>query len=92
MHGLEDLDLKLHRLSVEGRWREMAQHITDDTLRLTACGTYKEIASEIQKRFGGAADTIEIFLPSNFELEPVREVVADIRRIPQVFQSFRTEW
>lgn len=91
LHGLEDLGLKLHRLSVEGRWREMPEHITDDTLRLfAACGTYNEIASEIQKRFGGAADAIEIFLPSGFELEPVKQMVADIRRIPQVFQGFRT--
>lgn len=93
LHGLEDLGLKLHRMSVEGRWGEMPAHIGDDTLRLfAACGTYDEIASEIQKRFGGAADSIEISLPSGFEHEPVRQVLADIRSIPHAFRGFRNGW
>jgi len=32
LHGLEDLGLKLHALSLEGRWKEMQELITDDDL------------------------------------------------------------
>ncbi len=32
MHGLEELGLKLHSLSLEGRWQEMREVITDDDL------------------------------------------------------------
>ncbi len=32
LHGLEELGLKLHALSLEGRWQEMREVITDDDL------------------------------------------------------------
>ena len=32
MHGLEELGMKLHALSLEGRWKEMRAVITDDDL------------------------------------------------------------
>jgi probable F420-dependent oxidoreductase len=32
LHGLEELGLKLHALSLEGRWKEMQEVITDDDL------------------------------------------------------------
>ena len=36
MHGLEDLGMKLHALSLEGSWQEMRETITtDDLLKLT---------------------------------------------------------
>ena len=93
LHGLEDLGLKLHQLSVEGRWKKMAQHVSEDTLRIfAACGTYEEISREIQQRFGGVADAIEIFLPSDCEQEPIKEMLTDVRRIPHAFHGFRTEW
>jgi probable F420-dependent oxidoreductase len=32
LHGLEELGLKLHALSLEGRWKEMQEVITDDDI------------------------------------------------------------
>lgn len=32
LHGLEDLGLRLHKLSLEGKWQEMREIITDDDL------------------------------------------------------------
>jgi hypothetical protein len=93
LHGLEDLGLKLHQLSVERRWQEMPQHITDDTLHLfAACGTYRDIVRNIQQRFGGAADAIEIFLSPDCDMETIRELIADIHRIPHAFRGFATGW
>lgn len=92
LHGLEDLGHKLHEMSVQGRWKEMTREITDDTLRLfAACGTYGEIAGEIERRFGGAADSITVPLQQGWEPEPVREMLAAIHGIPHAFRGFRTE-
>jgi probable F420-dependent oxidoreductase len=92
LHGLEELGQKLHGMSVQGRWNEMAQQISDDTLRLfAACGTYGEIVPEIERRFGGAADSITITLPPGWEAGPVREVLDGIHRLPRAFRGFRTE-
>ncbi len=92
LHGLEELGHKLHEMSVQGRWKEMAKEISDDTLRIfAACGTYDEIAGEIERRFGGAADSITIALPPGWEPGPVHEMLAEIHRIPQVFRGFKTE-
>ena len=41
LHGLQDLGLKLHRMSVEGRWDAMAAEVPDDVVRIfAACGTF----------------------------------------------------
>jgi len=43
MHDLEELGLKLHRLSLEGKWQEMRDVITtDDLLKLTDVCTYDD--------------------------------------------------
>ena len=57
LHGLQDLGLKLHRMSVEGRWESMAEEVPDDVVRIfAACGTFEQIAGAIEQRFGGVAD------------------------------------
>jgi probable F420-dependent oxidoreductase len=93
LHGLEDLGAKLHTMSVEGRWDEMAAEISDDVVRIfAACGTYEEIAHAVEARFGGLADAIEINFPAGCPAELQRELLTDIRRIPQLFEGFDTGW
>jgi alkanesulfonate monooxygenase SsuD/methylene tetrahydromethanopterin reductase-like flavin-dependent oxidoreductase (luciferase family) len=93
LHGLQDLGLKLHRLSVEGRWGEMAAQVPDDAVRIfAACGTYAQIVTAIEQRYGGAADSIDLEFPSDTPIGLRREVLADIRLIPQRFAGFRTDW
>lgn len=89
LHGLQDLGTKLHDFSVQGRWKEMAALVSDDVVRIfAACGTYDEIVPAIETRFGGAADAIELnFAPATAH-GLMRELVADIRRIPHAFQGF----
>jgi probable F420-dependent oxidoreductase len=89
LHGLEELGLKLHRLSVEGRWSDMAGEISDDVVRLfAACGTYRDIAAAIETRFGGLVDSIDLNFPADAPPGLQRELLADIRRIPHQFESF----
>jgi probable F420-dependent oxidoreductase len=89
LHGLEELGFRLHRLSVQGRWDEMAAEVPDDVVRLfAACGTYREIAGAIEARFGGLADSIDMNFPADAIAGFQRELLADIRRIPHPFKRF----
>lgn len=91
LHGLADLGPRLHELSVQGRWDEMAAHVSDDVVRIfAACGTYGEIVPAIEARFGGVADAIELNFAPDMPAGLARELVADIRRIPHTFQGFAT--
>jgi probable F420-dependent oxidoreductase len=89
LHGIEDLGRKLHRLSVEGRWDEMPGEVSDDIVRLfAACGTYRDLARAVETRFGGLADAIDLAFPGDAPAGLQRELLADIRRIPQSFEGF----
>ena len=91
LHGLEDLGGKLHQMSAQGRWAEMAGEVSDDVVHIfAACGTYREIAAAIEQRFGGAADSIDLNFPAGTPVGLQRELLNDIRRIPQVFAGFDT--
>ena len=93
LHGLEDLGLRLHAMSVEGRWNDMPAEVSDDVVRIfAACGTYSEIADAIEARYGGLADAIEVNFPPGDPAGFQRELLADIRRIPHVFEGFATRW
>jgi len=88
LHGLEELGAKLHALSVRGRWNDMAAEVPDEVVDIfAACGTYDQIASAIAARFGGLADSIEMSFPLGTPAGLQRELLADIRRIPQIFAS-----
>ena len=91
MHGLEETGIKLHQMSVDRRWKEMAAEIDDDALQVfAACGTYDKIAGEIEKRFGGVANTVEIYTSPDTDLAPFKEVLEDVHRIPHQFKGFDT--
>ncbi len=91
LHGLGELGLRLHRLSVTNQWDKMAAEISDDVVRIfAACGTYQELPKAIETRFGGAADAIDIHFPPDTPIDLMRELVSDIKRIPHVFKGFNT--
>jgi hypothetical protein len=93
LHGLDELGAKLHAMSLAGRWNEMAPEVPDEVVRIfAACGTYDQIAREIEARFGGLADAIELNFPAGTPPGLQRDLLADIRRIPHIFQSFDTCW
>ncbi len=93
LHGIEELGLKLHAMSIEGRWNEMAAEVSDEVVRIfAACGTYDEIAAAIEARFGGLADAIELNFPAGAPAELQRELLTDIHRIPRRFAGFNTSW
>src|SRR5271167_635578 len=93
LHGLDELGLKLHAMSLEGRWNDMTAEVSDDVVRIfAACGSYDEIAQAIDQRFGGLADSIEINFPAGTPAGLQGELLADIRRIPRAFAGFDMRW
>lgn len=89
LHGLDELGLRLHRMTVEGRWSEMPALISDDTVRLfAACATFEHLPAAIAARFGGAADSFDLFLPAGTPAGLAAELLSDIRRIPHTFAGF----
>jgi probable F420-dependent oxidoreductase len=91
LHGLEELGQKLHRMSVAGRWHDMAAEISDDIVRIfAACATYDGLAQAIAQRFGDTADSIDLEFPADAPSGLQRELLADIRRIPHRFTGFDT--
>ena len=93
LHGLDELGIKLHAMSLTGRWNEMAAEVPDEVVHMfAACGRYDEIARAIEMRFGGLAEAIEIDFPAGAPAGLQRELLADIRRIPHTFQGFDPRW
>lgn len=93
LHGWQDLADKLHRLSKEGRWDQMAREIPDDVVHtFAAVGTFGEIAAAIEKRFGGLSDAIALSFPEGTPKDVVRGVVQDVQRVPQRFRAFPKSW
>jgi probable F420-dependent oxidoreductase len=93
LHGLEELGLKLHTMSVRGKWQDMAREISDDVLHIFAArATYDHLAAAIDDRFGGAADSIDLNFPPDTPPGLQRELLADIHRIPHRFTGFDTNW
>jgi hypothetical protein len=88
-HGAEELGHKLHDMSKQGRWKEMAAEVPDDLLyEFVAIGRYDQLASAVAKRFGGIADSITIDFPRGIPAEQAAELVADLKAIPSTFRGF----
>ncbi|MCH8814767.1 MAG: TIGR03617 family F420-dependent LLM class oxidoreductase [Chloroflexi bacterium] len=60
VHGWEEVGQELFRYSMEGKWTEMAQGITDEMLEeFAVIGTYDEIIPKIEDRFAGVLTTLD---------------------------------
>ena len=80
-HGWEEAGLKLHELSLQGRWPEMGQAVTDEMLdHFAVAGTYDEIMPRLKARWAGACDTVFIPLPPGAGGDQVKELVQSFRR------------
>jgi hypothetical protein len=81
VHGWQDLVPHLHRKSVEGDWKGMADLVTDemvDTYAVT--GTYGTIGAAIRERYAGLLDRTAFYQPYPTAL--------DDPRLPRVVQEF----
>ena len=88
-HGLEDLGLKLHDMAKSGKWREMADEISDDVLALfAAIGRHDEIAGRVAARYAGLSDAVYASTAPDLGSDMPPGLIADIQRIPSAFEDF----
>ena len=82
-HGWMDLAAQLHRLSREGKWREMATLVRDDMLEEWAViATWDRLAAAVAERCRDFAGTILLDLPPALHREEARvgEIVQALHR------------
>ena len=93
VHGEQELGMKLHAMSKQGRWDEMAAEIPDHVVRtFAAVGTHDEIQAEIEKRFGGLVDSIALDFTSDSPMGARQELVQDVQRVESAFTVFPEGW
>ena len=93
LHDMLALGETLRPLPAEGRWDEMAALIPDEVVDLFATvGTHDEIAGKIEERYGGLADTVSLFIPTDTPPGPLVEILQDIQRIPTAFEGYEQGW
>ncbi|HXG03757.1 MAG TPA: TIGR03617 family F420-dependent LLM class oxidoreductase, partial [Candidatus Binatia bacterium] len=81
VHGWQDLVPHLHRKSVEGDWKGMADLITDEMVETYAVsGTWQTIAARIKERYAGLLDRTAFYEPHQPGL--------DDPRLPRVVREF----
>lgn len=81
-HGWGDLHVQLNTLSKQGRWAEMSGLIDDDVLHTIAiCGTPKEVAAQMARRFDGVANRVAFYLPFAAPIDLVAETVAAMKAV-----------
>ena len=89
VHGFEDLGHKLHAMTRQGRWTEMAKEVSDDVVHLfAAVGRYDQIPGAITERFGGLTDALNARANTALPGHLPRELIQDIRRLPHAFTRF----
>ncbi len=92
-HGWEDLGMKLHSMSKQGQWKEMAAEIPDEVLHeFVAAGRHDQIAAVMEQRFNGISDSITLGFDDSTSEGLQRELLQDIGRIPAAFTGFPADW
>ena len=82
VHGWQDLVPQLHRKSVEGDWKGMADLITDEMLETYAVtGTYETIAARLEERYAGLLDRTAFY-------QPQKPQALDEPRLPRLIKEF----
>lgn len=76
VHGWEPLHERLHALSRQGEWDEMARLVDDDVLHAVAVvGPPREAARALHARFAGRADRVTLLAPYDLDEQAISELV-----------------
>ena len=92
-HGEQELGLKLHSMSKEGKWKDMTRELSDDHVNLfVAAATHKDIIRSIRERYDGVSDTIYINQIPGVDPKIPADLLEEIKKIPAVFKGFRNRF
>ena len=81
-HGWQDLVPHLHRKSVEGDWKGMADLITDEMVDVYAVtGTHDDIGRKLRERYAGLLDRTAFYQPGT-------QPTLDDPRLPRLVKEF----
>lgn len=84
VHGWQDVGQRLFRLSMEGKWADMASAITDEMLdEFAIVAPYDELVPRLKERFAGVATTLDFGfgVRTPEEHERLSEIVAEIKKL-----------
>jgi len=82
LHGFLDVGQQLFRLSMEGKWREMVDLISDEMLDAFATvGSFDELGPKLKARWGDIASVLHLDLPPDLREDEaaVRTLLASLR-------------
>ena len=80
LHGWDDLQPELNRLSKLGDWVKMGEIIDDDVLDAFAIvGEPEEIPGKIKARVGDVVDRVSFYTPYSSDPERWRKVLAGFK-------------
>ncbi len=82
VHGIEDLGLSLHEMSLKQQWDKMAELITDEILNTFAViGGYGEIPGLMKHRFDGLVDEVVFNAggPGAADEAEIRKVIGELQ-------------
>ena len=81
-HGWQDLVPHLHRKSVEGDWKGMADLITDEMVDVYAVtGTHEDVGRKLRERYAGLLDRTAFY-------QPGKQPTLDDPRLPRLVKEF----
>jgi probable F420-dependent oxidoreductase len=84
VHGLQDLGMQLHTLSLQGKWAEMQQIIPEDVLRTFAQTSTYDKLPEFIRDHREYASRIGLSMPADTpaQRERLRHVLDEVRKVP----------
>jgi len=89
-HGMQELGLKLNRMTKEGQWDKIAAEVPDELLHhCAAIGRHDEISAKVEQRFGGISDTVFASVSTDIPSDLPPDLIQDLQRIPSAFQGHR---
>ena len=77
-HGFQEIGQRLHQMSLEGRWEEMGELVSDEMLNAFAVvGEYDEVAEQLLERYGGLVDEVGLSVATAGEAdeEQLRRII-----------------
>ena len=88
-HGLQDLGLKLNRMTKAGAWDKLAAEIPDDVLDLfVVSGRHDQIVKAIEQRYADVVDTVYASASSEEPGDMPPDLLQDLTRLTTPFAGF----